>query len=357
MPPATLDASRFEQYARIAGVAFLAIGCFLVIRPFLAALLFAAVLVLSTWPAFKWLRERLGGRNAAAALVFVLAMLLAIALPVALAAHSLITHSAQAIDLVRGFIDRGPFQLPAWLTGLPVIGASIDEYWARLVGSRDEIIALGRRLAEPAKNLLFAAGSAAGEGLLQILLAIFVAFFFYRDGEDVARMVRTGMTRLAGTEQGISVVATTQNAIKGVVYGLIGTALAQAAVALVGFLVAGVPAAMLLSALTFVLSLIPMGPVLVWGGAAAWLYAQGESGWAAFMVAYGILVISSVDNFIKPILMSKAGGLSMLLVVLGVFGGAVAFGFIGLFVGPALLAVTWSLLNAWLAAHHLREAP
>jgi len=169
-------------------------------------------------------------------------------------------------------------------------------------------------------------------------------------------MVRTGMTRLAGSEQGISVVATTQNAIKGVVYGLIGTALAQAAVSLVGFLIAGVPAALLLSALTFVLSLIPMGPVLVWGGAAAWLYAQGEAGWAAFMVAYGVLVISSVDNFIKPILMSKAGGLSMLLVVLGVFGGAVAFGFIGLFVGPALLAVTWSLLNAWLAAHHLRES-
>lgn len=350
-----MDIGRFEQQARIAGIALLVIGCFLVVRPFLAALLFAAVLVLSTWPAFRWLKGRLGGRSALAALVFALGMLLVIALPVALAAHSLITHSAQAIDMARAFLDRGPIDLPGWLVGIPYAGPWLDEYWHRLLGSREEIVALGRRLAEPAKNLLFAAGAAAGEGLLQILLAIFVAFFFYRDGEDVARMLRAGMTRLAGSEQGSSVLSTAQNAVKGVVYGLIGTALAQAAVALAGFLVAGVPAALLLSALTFVLSFIPMGPVFVWGGAAAWLYAQGQPGWAVFMVAYGALVISSVDNFVKPILMSRAGGLSMLLVVLGVFGGAIAFGFIGIFVGPALLAVGWSLTNAWLRAHNLRE--
>ena len=124
-----------------------------------------------------------------------------------------------------------------------------------------------------------------------------------------------------------------------------------------GFLIAGVPGALLLSALIFVLSLVPMGPVLIWGGAAAWLYAQGQSGWAIFMVAYGVLVISSVDNFVKPILMSRAGGLSMLLVVLGVFGGALSFGFIGIFIGPALLAVGWSLINAWLEAQNLRESP
>ena len=351
-----MDTSRFEQYARVAGVALLVVGCFLVVRPFLAALLFAAVLCLSTWPAFRWVRDRLGGRNALAALLFVLAMLLAIALPVALAGFSLVTHSAQAIDFARGLIDRGPFELPAWVTGLPVVGSSIDEYWHRLIGSREEIVALARRLADPAKRLLVAAGTAAGEGLLYILLAIFMAFFFYRDGEAVARMVRDGMARLAGWEQGAAVLDTAQSAIKGVVYGLIGTGLAQAAVALVGYLVAGVPGAVTLSALTFVLSFIPMGPAILWGGAAAWLYSNGETGWAIFMLAYGFLVISSVDNFVKPILMSRAGNLSMLLVVLGVFGGAVAFGFIGIFVGPTLLAVAWGLLNAWLKAQKSREA-
>jgi predicted PurR-regulated permease PerM len=351
-----MDTSRFEQYARVVGISLLVIGCFLIVRPFLAALLFAAVLCLSTWPAFRWLKDRLGGRRGLTALLFALGMMLAIALPVALVAQSLVTNSAQAIDLVRGFLDRGPFELPAWIAGLPLVGSSIDEYWHKLIGSREEMVALGKRLAEPARTMLIAAGSAAGEGLLQILIAIFVAFFFYRDGEEVGRLIRTGMTRLAGSEQGLSMLATAQNAVKGVVYGLIGTAIAQAMVALVGFVIAGVPAAMLLSALTFVLSLVPMGPVLVWGGAAAWLYAQGQSGWAVFMLAYGALVISSVDNFVKPILMSRAGGLSMLLVVLGVFGGAVAFGFIGIFVGPALLAVSWSLTTTWLAAQNLGES-
>ena len=134
----------------------------------------------------------------------------------------------------------------------------------------------------------------------------------------------------------------------GVIYGLIGTAFAQAVVALIGFWIAGVPGAFILAALTFVLSLVPMGPVLIWGSAAAWLYVQDRSGWALFMVIYGVAVISSVDNFVKPILMSRAGNLSMLLVVLGVFGGAIAFGFIGLFVGPALLAVAWSLVKTWI---------
>ena len=350
-----MDSSRFEQYARVAGIALLVIGCFLVVRPFLAALLFAAVLCLSTWPAFRWARARLGGRSALTALLFALAMLLAIALPVALAGFSLVTHSSDAIDFVRGFIDRGPYELPAWIKGLPLVGATLDEYWSRLIGDREEIVALARRMVEPAKGLLLAAGSAAGEGFLHILIAIFMAFFFYRDGEEVGAMIRNGMTRLAGWEQGAVVVLTAQNAVKGVVYGLIGTALAQAAVALVGFLIAGVPAVMALAALTFVLSFIPMGPAIIWGGAAAWLYSKDETGWAVFMLAYGFLVISSVDNFIKPILMSRAGGLSMLLVVLGVFGGAVAFGFIGIFVGPALLAVAWSLLNAWLKAQQVRE--
>jgi predicted PurR-regulated permease PerM len=156
------------------------------------------------------------------------------------------------------------------------------------------------------------------------------------------------MARLAGPEHGSALVTTAQNAVKGVVYGLLGTAFAQAAVAVVGFLIAGVPGAFLLGAFTFILSLVPMGPVLIWGGAAAWLYFQDQTGWSIFMITYGIGVISSVDNFVKPILMSRAGNLSMLLVVLGVFGGAVAFGFIGLFVGPALLAVGWSLTKAWL---------
>jgi predicted PurR-regulated permease PerM len=344
-----MEQSRIEQYVRIAAMALLALGCVLVLKPFLGAILFAAVLCMSTWPAYAWLRDRWGGRNSLAALAIVLALVVALALPVALAAQSLIVHSPAVVEAVRNFFDnRDNFELPAFVRNLPLVGGWITDYSALLLQSRDELIALARRLADPAKVMFLGLGGAVGEGLVQILLALFVAFFFYRDGDRVRRLLEEGMARLAGVDQGQALLVTAQNAVRGVVYGLLGTALAQAAVALVGFLIAGVPGAMLLAALTFILSLVPMGPVLIWGGAAAWLYTQDQTGWAIFMVVYGAAVISSVDNFIKPILMSRAGNLSMLLVVLGVFGGAIAFGFIGLFVGPALLAVGWNVTKKWL---------
>jgi predicted PurR-regulated permease PerM len=344
-----MDSPRFEQYARLAAVALLLLGCFYVLQPFLGAILFAGVLCFSTWPLFVRLESRVGARSWLAALILVFVMILALALPVALAAQSLVVHSSDIVERVRGFIDnRAAIELPDFVRNLPVVGSWVNDYWQILLQSRAELVALARRLADPAKALFLSLGASAGQGLIQILIAIFVAYFFYRDGARVRTLLLEGMVRLAGPELGARIILIAQNAVKGVVYGLLGTAFAQAVVALIGFAIAGVPGAFLLGALTFILSLVPMGPVLVWGGAAAWLYFTDQPGWAIFMVIYGIAVISSVDNVVKPILMSKAGGLSMLLIVLGVFGGAVAFGFIGLFVGPALLAIGWNLMKVWL---------
>lgn len=337
-----------ERYARLVAAALLAIGCYYVLQPFIGAMLFAAILCFSTWPLFLWLRTRLGHRDWLAALVIVLLMLVAIAVPVAIAAQSLIVHSPRVVESLREFFEQHrDMELPGFITGLPLVGGYINDYWQVLMRGSEEVIALAKRFADPAKAALLAIGAGVGNGLVQVLIAIFVAFFFYRDGERVRGLLYEGMVRIAGVEHGERILRIAQNAVRGVVYGLLGTALAQAIVAFVGFVIAGVPGAVLLGAITFILSLVPMGPVLVWGSAAAWLYFTGSSGWAIFMLVYGIAVISSVDNFLKPILMSRAGGLSMLLVVLGVFGGAVAFGFIGLFVGPALLAIGWSILNAW----------
>ena len=344
-----MQTTRFEQYARIAGVTVLVLGCLLVLKPFMGAILFAGVLCFSTWPAYAWLRDRWGGRSALTASVFVILIIVTLALPIGLAAQSLAVHSAKAVDYVRQSLEApGSMELPTFIGSIPIVGSWIQDYSRVILESREELVALGKQLADPARKLALAAGGIVGEGLIQILIATFVAFFFYRDGERIRHLLSTSVTRLAGEERGPELVATARNAVRGVVYGLLGTAFAQAAVALVGFLIAGVPAAFILAALTFILSLVPMGPVFVWGGAALWLYSEGQTGWAIFMVIYGTAVISSVDNFLKPILMSRAGGISLLLVVLGVFGGALAFGFIGLFIGPALLAVAWNLTKAWL---------
>ena len=341
---------RFEVYARIVAVALLAIGCFYVLRPFLGAIIFAGILVLLDvadlrappaqvrGPLLAHRARRgagTGRRPGGAGGPFG-------------ADRSWRTRPTSS-RLFRGFLDRKEsFELPAFITNIPMLGPWLDEYTHALVLGEGELASLIRRFSEPAKDFMVAIGHGIAAGLVQVLLALFVAFFLYRDGEQVRKLLLGMVTRLAGTERGGALLATAQSAVRGVVYGLIGTALVQAVVAFLGFVIAGVPGAFLLGALTFILSLVPMGPVIIWGGAAAWLHFHGEDGWAIFMVVYGIVVISSVDNFVKPILMSRAGNLSMLLVVLGVFGGAVAFGFIGLFVGPALLALAWNIFKTWL---------
>ena len=148
---------------------------------------------------------------------------------------------------------------------------------------------------------------------------------------------------------GEQMLALARSTVMGVMVGIVGTAAAQSLVALVGFLIAGVPGALLLAAATFFPSMIPIGPPLLWGGAAFWLYDQGQTGWAIFMTIYGLAVIGSVDNFVKPLLISRTASLPILLIALGVFGGIIAFGFIGIFLGPVLLALGLVLAEKWTA--------
>jgi predicted PurR-regulated permease PerM len=154
------------------------------------------------------------------------------------------------------------------------------------------------------------------------------------------------MERLAGIHAE-NMLVIIDNTVRGVTYGLLGTALAQGFVATIGFAIAGVPAVMLLGVATFLLSLIPIGPPLIWGGAAIWLFNQGDTGWGIFMLLWGFFLISSVDNIIKPLLISRGSSLPFLLVMLGVMGGVLAFGFVGIFIGPTLLAVGFSLVRKW----------
>jgi predicted PurR-regulated permease PerM len=288
----------------------------------------------------------MGGRPAWAALVVTLGLVVLVIGPSALLALSLADDVADMVDGARSLLDQGPLQPPPWLKGLPLVGQALDEYWHRLAASREEFTTLLKSLFEPARIVVLGAGKAIGGSLLQLTFAAFISFFFYRDGEQLVQAARTILTRLAG-DLGDSLLATINGTVIGVVHGIFGTALAQALVALIGFAIAGVPGAPALAAATFFLSMIPVGPPLVWGGAAIWLFAQGSVGWGLFMVAWGLFVISSIDNFIKPYLISRASSLPLLLILLGVFGGIVAYGFIGIFIGPPMLAVGLTLVQLW----------
>lgn len=335
-----------QHYARLGAVVVVVVGCYQVLHPFIPALLFAAVVCTASWPLYRRLRDALGGRAIWASLLMTLLLVVLVIGPSTLLAISLADDVAALIDGARSLIDHGPLQPPDWLREVPMVGTALTDYWQRIAASREELNALLKSLFEPARIVLLGAGKAVGSSLVQLTFATFIAFFFYRDGEQLVQAARAILTKLAG-RLGDSLLSTINGTVIGVVHGIFGTALAQAMVALIGFLVAGVPGALALAAATFLLSMVPVGPPLVWGGAAIWLFAQGSVGWGIFMIAWGLLAVSSIDNFIKPYLISRASSLPLLLILLGVFGGIVAFGFIGVFIGPPMLAIGLTLMQLW----------
>jgi len=338
-----------KRLTQIILVVLLALGCVLILRPFVAAILFAAVICITTWPFYMWVLQRLGNRPNLSALAMTLLLSLVVLLPMGVLATSLAEVVPELTEKISEFIEHVPETSPTWVGRLPLVGDYVGTYLQKLAGSREELNKVARQFYEPTRNALFKTVALAGEGLLQLVLVLFIAFFFYRDGRTMVERLQAGSRKLAG-ELGIQMMALTRSTIMGVMIGIVGTAAAQAIVALFGFLLAGVPGAMLLAAATFFLSMIPIGPPLIWGGAAFWLFDQGQTGWAIFMLVWGLLAISSVDNFVKPMLISRTSSLPILLIALGVFGGVLAFGFVGIFLGPTLLALALVLTDRWTAS-------
>ena len=326
-----------RQYAQLAAVTIVVVGCWLVLHPFVPAIMFAAVACGASWPLYLRLRAWMRGRASLAALSMTLLLVVLVIGPSTLLAFSLAGNATALIDAVRDALDHGPIMPPDWLKNVPLVGTWLDGYWHRLAASREELVALLKSLIDPARALLVGAAKAVGQSVLQLSLAAFVSFFFYRDGEAIVGAIRNVLRRLAGG-LGEELLGTIANTVTGVVNGIFGTATS-----------ACVPAAFVLGTATFILSMVPIGPPLIWGGAAVWLVQQDAIGWAVFMVAWGVLVISSIDNFVKPYLISRSSSLPILLIVFGVFGGIIAFGFIGVFIGPPVLAVGLTLVQFWAA--------
>jgi predicted PurR-regulated permease PerM len=340
---------RFQPFTRITAIILLVIGCLIVLRPFVAAILFATAITISSWPLYLRLLTRLKQRRWLAALIMSVGLTLLIIVPLTLVTWNIADNASDFYEQLKASVGTGTLEPPLWLKDIPVLGEMVDTYLRRLLGSREELLNAARGLLEPARHFLLGSGMVLGSGVAQVSLAVFVSFFLYRDGQALLAALATGMDKLIG-EQSVSVADTVSRTVRGVMYGLLGTALAQAVVAAIGFVIAGVPAVALLSVATFLFSLIPVGPPLIWGGATIWLFNQGSTGWAIFMLVWGMFVISGVDNVVKPMLISRGSSLPFILVLLGVMGGVLAFGFVGLFIGPTLLAVGLGLLRNWTGA-------
>ena len=339
---------RFEYVAPIAAIFILVAGCFLVLKPFLTATLLAAVVCGSTWPLYAWLLRKMKGRNTLAALTMTLSLTFIVILPLALVAYNLADNVTALYDVIKQAINTGPPEPPLWLKRMPIVGASASEYWHLIASSQQEVDALVKRLLEPARNFMLAGGILLGQGIMEMTLAAFIGFFFYRHGTALVHFLNVVMDYVAGAHAK-KVLGIINHTAQSVMYGLLGTAIAQGFVAAIGFVIAGVPAALLLGATTALLSLIPVGPPLIWGGAAIWLFYQGTTGWGIFMLLWGFFLISGVDNVVKPLLISRGSNMPFILILFGVMGGVLAFGFVGVFIGPTLLAVVYSLILEWTA--------
>ncbi|MDP2132814.1 MAG: AI-2E family transporter [Sulfuritalea sp.] len=327
----------------------LGVGCMLVLWPFLTALVWAAILASTSWPAFLWLDRTIGGRRLLAAMLMTLVVTLVLLGPLVAIALALADNVAELGHAISAIFKDGLPDAPGWLLDLPLVGQAIHDYWQKFAHDGQGLIRELEKLAKPAQEAALAAGRVVGRGVLDIAVSVFLAFFFFLHGESLAKRLIVALRRLAG-ERATYLMGIARGTVSGVIYGILGTGLAQGVLATIGFAIAGVPGAVVLGLATFFLSVVPVGPPLVWGGAAIWLFQQGQPGWAAFVAAWGFFVVSTVDNLIKPFIISRGARLPFAIVFLGVLGGVLGFGVIGVFLGPTLLAVGYRLAIEWTAA-------
>lgn len=340
--------SRSDRVLAVLALALLGAGCVWVLSPFLTALIWAAILASTSWTAFLWLDRLVGKRRTLAASLMTTLVMVVLLGPVVAVALALADNVQELGHAASTLLKDGLPDAPGWLASLPLVGQSLHGYWQQFAHDGQRLVAELAKLAEPAQTAALAGGRVVGKGVVDIALSVFLAFFFFLHGESLANRLRVALEHVAGT-RGAYLLGIARGTVTGVIYGVLGTALAQGVLAAMGFLVAGVPGAVLLGVATFFLSVVPVGPPLVWGGAAIWLFQQGEIGWAVFVAAWGFFVVSMVDNLIKPLIISRGASLPFAIVFLGVLGGVLAFGVIGAFLGPTLLAVGYRLASEWTA--------
>lgn len=335
--------SLYRTLVIIASVSFILWGCLLILSPFIPAFALALIFTLATWPAFTWLRDKFNGRSMLAASFMTVGLALCFLLPIGFLGNSLADNFARLYVGVIAPALAHPTDMPEWLGDFPLVGEYMEDLWNEYVVGT---IGNGEAVRAYVAPKVIAIGTAIGKGMADIGLGILFAFFFFSHGVAAAAKLSGLIARFAGPK-GQMLLEVSRDTTISVVYGVLGTAVAQGVVAAIGFWIAGVPGAAFLGIVTMLMSFIPAGPPLVWLPATAWLFINGQIGFGLFMLAWGTFGISGIDNVIRPYFISLGSALPFLLVILGVFGGVLAFGFIGLFIGPTLLAVAYALITEW----------
>jgi predicted PurR-regulated permease PerM len=354
-PPASRSGGDAEKLAWLERIVLILLfigllaGVLAVLRPFTTSILFGAALASSAWPLRQAMVRRGVGHSAAALILLVLSLAL-IVVPIVLIAPHLADQLEHGMRRTEAYFATTPEQ-PQWLTTVPLIGKQLALAWDQVVAVQGDLRAALEPYVADIRRELISVAQAMADSAVQALLSMIIATMFWINGDALIETLHQSLQRLGGAAADQTLVVAA-GAIRGVVYGVVGTAVVQALVLAIGLAIAGVPGAAILGFVALLLAISQIGApllVLIWGGAAFWLFGQDHQLLGIFMIIWGLFV-SILDNFLKPWLIGFGIAMPLSLTILGVFGGFVAFGFLGLIIGPTLIAIIFTLLQAWRSA-------
>jgi predicted PurR-regulated permease PerM len=318
------------------------------LAPFVPATIWAMTLVIATWPMMRHVQSALWGSRGLAVTVMTGGVLLIFVAPFWFAVGTIVRNVEPITHAARYAAEFKVPPTPAWIATLPVVGPSAAQAWDSVAATGlQDLAPLVTPYAGRATEYFVSAAGSLGSLFLQFLLTVFIAAIMYARGEVAAATALRFGHRLAG-DRGTQAVRLVGQAIRSVALGVVVTALAQTAVGGIGLLVAGVPFVAVLTALMLLMCIAQLGPALVLIPAVIWMYYTGQTLWASVLVVFTVIAIL-LDNILRPILIRRGADLPLLLILVGVIGGLMSFGLVGIFLGPAVLAVTYTLLQAWIA--------
>lgn len=325
----------------------LLVATFRILQPFLAPLIWATLLVIAGWPTMRRVQHLLGNRRGPAVLTMISGVLLVLMIPLGLLLLALINGAPAAAAWLHQVLEKGISPAPLWLQDVPMVGAWLSAKWTELAAAGPEGLAAQMRpQVEQLAGWFVAQAGGVTVLLVQCLLTLVLSSLLFYRGEQFANGLRRFARRLAG-ERGDRAAVLAASSVHAIALGVVITALVQALIGGLGLVIAGVPAAGLLTAVMLVTGIAQIGAAPIVGLSAIWLYLNGNTGWAITMLVWTVGV-GSLDNVLRPILIRRGMDVPMLLVFAGVIGGLMAFGLIGLFAGPVVLAVAHTLLIAWI---------
>jgi predicted PurR-regulated permease PerM len=321
---------------------------FWIFRPFLTSFIWATIIVIATWPLLLKLQGLFWEKRGLAVAAMTVLLLLVLVIPLTFAILAIIDSAEKITDWAR---SPGAFTVPAmpeWVGKLPLIGKKLAESWQQYAALPPE--ELSEKLTPYAKSAIswfLAKAGSIGMMLLQFFLTVIISAILYAKGEAAASGVRKFARRLAGPK-GDETAVLAAKAVRGVALGVVLTAIIQTVLSGIGLAITGIPAVAILTAVIFILCIAQIGPALVLIFSVIWLFYSGQTLWGSVLIAWSIPVLL-LDNIIRPVLIKKGADLPLLLIFAGVLGGLIAFGVIGLFIGPVVLAVSHVLLKAWIS--------